>query len=66
MTEVVATPHRHPSAWLITEPGMPMNVMAMATSHDMITVSWASPADDGGSDITGYMVQRGIHGWPTT
>ena len=39
-------------------PGMPMNVMAMATSHDMITVSWASPADDGGSDITGYMVQR--------
>ena len=40
-------------------PGMPMNVMAEATSHDMITVSWASPADDGGSDITGYMVQRG-------
>ena len=38
-------------------PGMPMNVMAEATSHDMITVSWASPADDGGSDITGYMVQ---------
>ena len=40
-----------------TEPGMPMNVMAEATSHDMITVSWESPADDGGSDITGYMVQ---------
>ena len=38
-------------------PGMPMNVMAEATSHDMITVSWESPADDGGSDITGYMVQ---------
>ena len=38
-------------------PGMPMSVMAEATSHDMITVSWASPADDGGSDITGYMVQ---------
>ena len=43
----------------IMMPGMPMNVMAEATSHDMITVSWASPADDGGSDITGYMVQRG-------
>ena len=41
-----------------TAPGMPMNVMAMATSHDMITVSWASPADDGGSDITGYVLQR--------
>ena len=40
-------------------PGIPMSVMAEATSHDMITVSWASPADDGGSDITGYSVQRG-------
>ena len=40
-------------------PGMPMNVMAEATSDTMITVSWESPADDGGSDITGYMVQRG-------
>ena len=39
-----------------SEPGMPMNVMAEATSHDMITVSWESPDDDGGSDITGYMV----------
>ena len=38
-----------------TAPGMPMNVMAMATSHDMITVSWEPPADDGGSDITGYV-----------
>ena len=40
-----------------TMPGMPMNVMAMATSHDMITVSWESPADDGGSAITGYVLQ---------
>ena len=39
-----------------TAPGMPMNVMAEATSHDMITVTWDA-ADDGGSDITGYMVQ---------
>ena len=38
-------------------PGMPMNVMAEATSDTMITVSWESPADDGDSDITGYMVQ---------
>ena len=42
----------------IMAPGMPMNVMAMATSHDMITVTWDA-ADDGSSDITGYMVQRG-------
>ena len=40
-----------------TEPGMPMNVMAEATSHDMIAVSWESPADDGGSAVTGYVLQ---------
>ena len=40
-----------------TAPGMPMNVRAMATSHDMITVTWDA-ADDGGSDITGYVLQR--------
>ena len=39
-------------------PGMPMNVMAEATSDSDITVSWESPAADGSSDITGYMVQR--------
>ena len=37
-----------------SEPGMPMNVMAMATSHDMITVSW-----DAVMDATSYMVERG-------
>ena len=35
-------------------PGMPMNVMAEATSHDMITVSW-----DAVMDATSYMVERG-------
>jgi hypothetical protein len=40
-----------------SEPGMPMNVMAEATSHDMITVTWDAADADGGSDITGYMVQ---------
>ena len=39
-----------------TAPGMPMNVIAMATSHDMITVTWDA-ADDGGSAITGYVLQ---------
>ena len=38
-------------------PGMPMNVMAEATSDTMITVSWESPADDGGSAVTGYVLQ---------
>ena len=38
-------------------PGMPMNVMATATSDTGITVTWQSPADNGGADITGYMVE---------
>ena len=38
-------------------PGMPMNVMAEATSDTEITVSWESPADDGGSAVTGYVLQ---------
>ena len=43
-------------------PGMPMNVMATATSDTEITVTWGSPADNGGADITGYMVERGVMG----
>ena len=43
-------------------PGMPMSVMAMAMGHDMIKVTWDAPADNGGSAITGYMVQRGTMG----
>ena len=35
-------------------PGMPMNVMAEATSDTMITVSW-----DAVMDATSYMVERG-------
>ena len=31
--------------------------MAEAISHDMIAVSWESPADDGGSAVTGYVLQ---------
>ena len=38
-------------------PGMPMNVTATATSDTEITVTWGSPADNGGADITGYMVE---------
>ena len=41
-------------------PGAPM-ASAMATSDTEITVTWTAP-DDGGSDITGYMVQRAYMG----
>ncbi len=38
-------------------PGMPMSVMAAATSDTEIKVTWAAPESDGNSAITGYMVQ---------
>ena len=43
-------------------PGMPMNVSAMADSDTQITVSWDAPASDGGSAITGYMVESMMSG----
>ena len=43
-------------------PGMPMNVMADATSDTMITVTWEAPTSSGDSDITGYMVQSAYMG----
>ena len=43
-------------------PGMPMSVTAMPTSDTEITVTWEGPADNGGADITGYMVQRAYMG----
>ena len=43
-------------------PGAPMAVTGMATSDTEITVTWGSPASDGGADITGYMVQRAYMG----
>ena len=37
-------------------PGMPQMVEAMADSGTEVTVSWVVPADNGGSDITGFTV----------
>ena len=54
--------------------------MAMAMGPERIDLSWTAPTDNGGHDITGYMIQyatlnadngvawqaTGLHWWMTT
>ena len=39
------------------EPGKPTNLMAEPDGSTRIDLSWTAPADDGGSDITGYRIE---------
>jgi len=41
-------------------PGKPTNVSGSAASSTLINISWTAPADDGGSPITGYQIERNI------
>ena len=43
-----------------TVPDAPTNVGGIATSSTSIDISWTAPADDGGSAITGYKIERKI------
>ena len=38
-------------------PGKPTNLMAEADGSTRIALSWEAPADDGGSEITGYRIE---------
>ena len=51
-----------------TAPGSPTGLAATAVSSSQINLSWAAPSSDGGSPITGYMVERSTNGsitWST-
>ncbi|MBE3136168.1 MAG: fibronectin type III domain-containing protein [Thermoplasmata archaeon] len=40
-------------------PGVP-TALAVTSDDGAVTLTWSTPSDDGGSDITGYRVYRGI------
>ena len=41
-----------------TAPQSPTNLSAKAISSSQINLSWSAPSDNGGSAITGYMIER--------
>jgi serine protease len=53
---------RLPLAPSATVPGVPTGLTAAATSTTTATITWTAPADDGGSPITGYVVEESIDG----
>ena len=46
-------------------PGAPTNLTATAGNTQVI-LSWTAPADDGGSDVTGYEYEQDTGGWTAT
>ncbi len=48
-----------------TAPAPPTGLMAMAVSSTQINLSWTSPSNDGGSSVTGYMINRSSNGGST-
>ena len=38
-------------------PGEPTGLMAMAMGSEQIDLSWTAPSEDGGDEVTGYMIQ---------
>ena len=45
-----------------TVPGAPTSLTATASGTTAINLSWTAPADDGGSDITGYRIEVSPNG----
>ena len=52
-----------------TTPGAPQSVRISDQGNAELTVEWSAPSEEGGSDITGYVVQwrvKGISNWAST
>jgi len=50
---------------ILTEPQPPTELIATAVSSSQINLSWNAPADDGGSPITSYKIERFDNGTAT-
>src|SRR5439155_1339480 len=50
---------------LAVAPSSPSALTATVASSSQINLSWTSPADNGGSAITGYMIERSTDGGTT-
>lgn len=48
-----------------TSPGSPTGLAATTASSSQINLSWTAPVNDGGSIITGYMIERSSNGGST-
>src|SRR5437879_3313675 len=48
-----------------TPPSAPTNLSATAVSSSQINLIWTAPANNGGSPITGYMIERSTDGGAT-
>src|SRR5207247_1918784 len=53
------------SARTLVAPSPPIGLTATTASSSQIDLSWTAPADNGGSAITGYMIERSANGGST-
>src|SRR5438128_6223397 len=53
------------SARTLVAPSTPIGLAATTASSSQINLSWTAPADNGGSAITGYMIERSADGGST-
>ncbi|MDG6999034.1 MAG: fibronectin type III domain-containing protein [Nitrososphaerota archaeon] len=49
----------------VTAPSSPTGLTATTVSSDQINLAWTAPSNNGGSSITGYMIQRSTNGGST-
>src|SRR5207249_7828442 len=60
-----SAPSNIASARTLVAPSPPIGLTATTASSSQIDLSWTAPADNGGSAITGYMIERSANGGST-